>query len=106
MDKNRNMAALTNLIKVWADERNLLGPENTSKQFMKLSEEQGELSGAIARDDKEKIKDSLGDTFVVLTILAEKLGFSLVDCVNYAYEQIKDRKGEMHDGVFIKQEDL
>lgn len=28
------------------------------------------------------------------------------DCVQYAYNQIKDRKGRMIDGVFVKEEDL
>ena len=31
------------------------------KQFIKLIEEFGELCAGIARNDKEKIKDSIGD---------------------------------------------
>lgn len=31
---------------------------------------------------------------------------SMQECVQYAYNQIKDRKGKMIDGVFVKEEDL
>lgn len=30
----------------------------------------------------------------------------LIECVQYAYDQIKDRKGRMVDGIFVKEEDL
>lgn len=128
-------------------------------------EEFGELCAGIARNDKEKIKDSIGDCGVVLIILNEQLqiekdliltlgyqiespesqmvkftmrylndlswiidgggddivlcgliqelngyahyyGFSMLECLEHAYEQMKDRKGKMIDGVFVKEEDL
>ncbi|WP_439236749.1 hypothetical protein [Lonepinella koalarum] len=33
-------------------------------------------------------------------------GLDFKDCVQHAYNQIKDRKGKMIDGVFVKEEDL
>ncbi|WP_281773444.1 MazG-like family protein [Haemophilus parahaemolyticus] len=33
-------------------------------------------------------------------------GLSFKDCVQHAYDQIKDRKGKMIDGVFVKEEDF
>ena len=33
-------------------------------------------------------------------------GFTMLECLEHAYEQIKDRKGKMIDGVFVKEEDL
>lgn len=33
-------------------------------------------------------------------------GISFVDCVELAYNEIKDRKGEMRDGKFVKEADL
>jgi hypothetical protein len=30
---------------------------------------------------------------------------SLKDCIDHAYEDIKDRRGKMVDGIFIKEED-
>lgn len=112
----------------------------------------GELCAGIARNDKEKIKDSIGDCGVVLIILNEQCqietpenqikytmrylndlswliygsedkfvlcelitelngyahhyGFTMLECLESAYNEIKDRKGKMIDGVFVKQEDL
>ena len=40
---------------------------------------------------------------VVLINIAERNGLSLFDCLSHAYEDIKDRKGKMVDGVFVKE---
>lgn len=42
---------------------------------------------------------------VVLTILAAQNGLRFDDCAYAAYHKIKDRKGRMENGVFIKQGD-
>ena len=52
------------------------------------------------------IKDSIGDMYVVLTILSLQLGLDIEDCVMHAYGEIKDRKGKMIDGIFVKEADL
>lgn len=41
-----------------------------------------------------------------LNNVATLFGFTLAECLNFAYQEIKDRKGQMIDGVFIKQSDL
>ena len=41
-----------------------------------------------------------------LMIISLFEGLSFKDCVQYAYDQIKDQKGKMIDGVFVKEEDL
>lgn len=33
-------------------------------------------------------------------------GITLLECVDLAYEEIKDRKGEMRNGKFVKEDDL
>jgi len=40
---------------------------------------------------------------VVLTNLAHQKGYKIEDCINAAYSEIKNRKGEMIDGTFVKQ---
>ena len=92
------------LIRQWAEDRNLIEGSDSFRQLAKLTEEVGELAGAIAKGNKEGIKDGIGDAFVVLTILAAQQGFSVEDCIAAAYNEIKDRKGRMVDGVFIKEE--
>jgi hypothetical protein len=49
--------------------------------------------------------DSIGDCVVVLTILAAQNGLQIEDCIAQAYDEIKERKGVMKDGVFVKEED-
>jgi len=39
-------------------------------------------------------------------IIALFEGLSFEDCVQHSYDQIKDRKGKMIDGVFVKEEDF
>lgn len=34
------------------------------------------------------------------------LGFSMRECIQRAWDEIKDRKGRMIDGIFVKEEDL
>lgn len=40
-----------------------------------------------------------------LEIIAESIGSSLKECVQIAYNDIKDRKGIMHNGLFVKESD-
>lgn len=91
------------LIREWAVARNLIKGATAKDQMLKLTEEVGELASAIARNQNVKIVDSLGDCVIVLTILAAQLGVDLEDCIRISYEEIKNRKGKMVDGIFIKE---
>lgn len=73
-------------------------------QMLKMFEELGELSADLAK--QRCPKDSLGDVGVVLIGLCTQLGTTLEEVLNIAYEEIKDRKGKLVDGVFIKESDL
>lgn len=84
----------------------IVKPENTKTQFMKVTEELGELAEGINKDKPEQVKDSLGDVLVTLILLAEDLNLNLLDCLNSAWGEIKDRKGEVKNGSFVKEEDL
>lgn len=94
------------LIREWAHARNLIKGSTPERQFLKLVEEVGELGAGLARGNEEAVIDGIGDVVVVLTILAAQLGVNIEKCVGVAYDEIKDRKGRMVDGVFIKEEDL
>lgn len=171
------MSDLTQLIKNienWAEARNLIEGSTPKKQFIKLMEEFGELCSGVSKNKIDVVKDSIGDCFVVMVILARqfnqnyllddmgyiykhpnfngdgKLEKSLIDtadsflsfffesenrelfkakisfgfcilglkeaadyfeldfyeCVKAAWDEIKDRKGRMIDGVFVKEGDL
>lgn len=87
----------------WAKDRDLIRPENQFKQFAKSVEEIGELGRGMLKNDSELIKDSMGDTLVTLIILSEQLGIDPVECLELAYNEIKDRKGLTKNGTFIKE---
>lgn len=93
-----------NLIKKWADDRNLIFGASRHAQMLKLTEEVGELASAIAKGKDDLVVDSIGDCVVVLTILAEQSGTTIQRCIDSAYDEIKDRKGRMVDGVFVREE--
>lgn len=86
----------------WARQRNLLNPENAHKQMLKVTEEVGELAGAIAKNNTEDIIDAVGDTLVTIIILSEQLGVDPIVCLTSAYMTIANRTGKTVDGVFIK----
>ena len=96
---------INNAIKKWAINRGLDKAE-PSKQMLKLIEEVGELASGIAKGKKDLIIDSLGDIYVVLYILSIQLKLDFETCVEIAYDEIKDRKGIMKNGVFVKEKDL
>lgn len=93
-----------NLIRSWAYDRNLIHGATKHAQVVKLLEEAGELAAGVARNNQAVIADSIGDCVVVLTILAAQCGTSIEDCINFAYDEIKDRKGKMIDGIFVKEQ--
>lgn len=92
-----------NKVEQWAEDRNLINGATSAAQYQKLLEEVGELGRALIEDDAEKVKDGIGDAVVVLTILARQCGMTLPECYAAAYEEIKDRKGKMVNGIFVKE---
>jgi len=97
---------LTESIKQWAIERNL-HEADYHKQFLKLTEEVGELAQALAKNKTpENVKEEIGGIYVVLTILSMQLGLDVRDCIKYEYQKIVNRNGKMVNGVFVKEEDL
>ena len=96
---------ITELIKKWAIDRNVVSGDVKS-QMVKLLEEAGELAEGINKNKKDLIVDSIGDVYVVLVILCMQLGLDINDCIKVAYDEIKDRKGKVVNGLFVKEEDL
>ena len=96
---------LINAISKWGFARNIIQDATSKDQFVKLVSEVGELADAIAKKDIEKIKDGIGDAIVVLVMIAEIEGVSLHECIELAYNEIKDRKGILYKGTFVKSTD-
>jgi len=92
------------LIRDWAGERGLYTKGDTKTQFCKLMEEAGELGRAVLKNDQEEFIDAIGDMVVVLTNLAHLGGTTIEHCIDSAYNEIKNRKGSMKNGTFVKDE--
>jgi hypothetical protein len=86
----------------WAFAKGLLETGNHMKQHGKLEEEVAELKEAMEWGNLEHIKLELGDCQVVLTILASHWGLSLPECLDAAYQKIKNRTGKTVNGEFIR----
>ena len=91
------------LIRQWADERGIYDKGDEKTQYVKLMEEAGELAQAILKQNREEAVDAVGDMVVVLTNLAVFIGVDIEDCIASAYNEIKNRKGKMDNGTFIKE---
>ena len=86
---------------LWHRDRNLIAGSTDAAQHTKLVEEVKELETNILLS--QPVIDDIGDCLVVLINIAERNGLNLASCLQHAYEDIKDRKGKMVDGVFVKE---
>lgn len=100
-----NLSTLIRLVELWSFEKNL-HKADPAKQALKFFEEAGETAAALARSNMDALRDGIGDVIVTLIILAQQKGYTLDECLQYAYDEIKGRTGEMVDGVFVKSADL
>lgn len=99
------MNELTDRIETWFEQRNL-HTADPRMQLLKLGEEFGELCQGFTKKRPEEMQDAVGDMYVVLVGFCKQNGFSMESCVHGAYNEIKDRKGKLINGIFIKEEDL
>ena len=95
------MEQLIQKVSQWHHDRNLIEGATSKDQVLKLIQEVGELSDSVCKQ-----QDDIGDIMVILINIAEREGTYLYECLKVAYEDIKDRKGRMVDGIFVKEDDL
>lgn len=106
MADEHGIATAYNLIREitrWHYDRNLIEGSDDKSQFAKLIQEAGELSDNICKGND--VADDIGDMLVVLINIAERNGLTIEECLEKAWDDIKDRKGTMVDGVFVKEGD-
>jgi len=99
-----NAQELLDNIAQWHHDRNLIDGATDQSQFVKLVEEFGELAGNISRG--RDVSDDIGDIIVVLSNIAGRHNLTIEECLAAAWDDIKDRKGKMIDGIFVKESDL
>ena len=99
------MTELVKNIQNWVSDRNL-ETQDPRIQMCKTMEELGELANAINKGNKADAMDGIGDVVVTLICISMQLGVDFNECLNIAYNEIKDRKGKMINGMFVKEVDL
>ena len=91
------------LIGQWHRDRNLIDGSTDKDQYMKLIQEAGELSDSLCKG--KDVRDDIGDMMVVLINIMVRNNLTIQECLSVAYDDIKNRKGKMIDGIFVKEGD-
>lgn len=88
----------------WSEARKIIPNSTPLAQSIKAVEEINELVDALRDGNRFDAIDAVGDTVVCLINVCALLDVNLVDCLEAAYEQIKDRRGYMNaEGIFVKE---
>ena len=103
--RENSMNNLIKQVEQWSIDKGL-DKGNSDRQALKFYEEAGEIGAALSRNRMDDLKDGIGDTIVTLIILAQQHGMTIEECLQYAYDEIKGRKGKTINGTFIKESDL
>lgn len=108
------MSNLIENVEQWFVDRNLDSLDGTG-QLSKLQEEVDELKEAFwkqyATDDHSvdyrcEEEDAVGDIMVVLIGYCMQRDIDIIEALQLAYSEIKDRKGKVINGVFVKEANL
>ena len=96
-------ADIENKIIIWAQQRRIIPNSNPESQLLKAVSEMGELADATIKKDREAVIDAVGDVMVCLINYCALQDINLVDCMEVAYDQIKNRRGTLlPNGLFVK----
>lgn len=88
----------------WAEARKIIPNSKSYTQLLKCVEELGELASAEIKNEGDKIIDGVGDVIVTLIIYCALRDISIINCIDSAYQEIKNRKGILlENGTFVKE---
>jgi NTP pyrophosphatase (non-canonical NTP hydrolase) len=88
----------------WAEARQIIPNATPQAQLNKALEELAELFKAESQGDMPGIKDGVGDVVVCIINYCALKDIDLTNCLELAYNEIKNRKGTLlADGTFVKE---
>jgi len=102
-ERNATLETYVRKVSQWHKDRNLIEGSTDKDQVLKLAQELGELSDSVCKG--KDISDDIGDMLVVMINIVERNNLTLTHCLQKAWVDIKDRRGKMIDGIFVKEED-
>lgn len=102
----KGYSEIIDLINQWGIDRQITKENGCGgkRQAVKMAEELDEFTDALEYNNRAEIIDAIGDMFVVLVQMARLEDVNLLEAINSAYNEIKDRKGKMINGIFVKDE--
>ena len=110
-DLNMKYEELQEKVIEWAKSKEIFEKSTPIKQIGKTQEELLETLHALIIYDLinlkpklDNVEDGIGDMLVTIIILANMVGLDSVKCLDTAYNVIKERKGKMVNGLFVKEE--
>lgn len=90
-------------VEQWGRDRCIIPNSTPQAQLLKSMSEMGELADATLKSDVPEIVDGIGDVLVTLILYAALQNLDIEDCLESAYNTIKDRRGTLTtEGVFVK----
>jgi NTP pyrophosphatase (non-canonical NTP hydrolase) len=96
-------AAVEMKILQWAEARKIIPNATPQAQLNKALEELAELFKAESQGNMAGVRDGVGDVVTCLINYCALKDIDLVECLELAYSEIKDRRGTlMPDGTFVK----
>lgn len=100
-----NMGTLVSLVWEWFEKKGLKDPV---MQMVKVQEEVGELAHQISRNKLHdpETEDALGDILITIIGMCHHLHYHPAHALGVAYNEIKNRKGKVVEGSFIKEENV
>lgn len=89
-------------VEQWASDKGILTNATPLAQAEKTLEEAQEIKDAIINRDRVELIDGIGDTLVTLIVQAKMNNLDIIECLESAYNVIKNRTGKMVNGQFKK----
>ena len=102
LKKMSEFEQLSSGVITWAAQRGIYDKGDPLSQLKKTQEELDETIAAVRKFDKDEIVDGIGDMLVTIIIAADMMGYDPTECLESAYNEIKDRTGKMVGGQFVK----
>jgi len=96
------MKTYTGKIRQWARDRKIIPNSTLEAQNLKLAEEFGELADSFRRKNDEVIKDSVGDIFVVATIISGLLDKNIEELPNLQNEYYQNKENLKYSFMWLQ----
>lgn len=86
----------------WGESKGILAEADTPAQLKKTAEEVVEAVEAYFLFDRDELKKELGDILVTVILAAKISDLGVEECLEAAWNKIKNRTGVMKNGQFVK----